>query len=145
MKYIVMAALLMAGVATHAQEPLREQSLKTRTERLTPAQRADKLTESLGLTADQQTKVKVLLEEQEKSSSELREKYKGERDEASRKARVEAMKDSREQFKIKMKEILTPDQFTKWQSANENPRSEKLKSGATESRRLEQKALPQGN
>lgn len=143
MKYIVMAALLMAGVATHAQEPIKGQSLKAPVERLTPAQRTEKLTESLALTADQQTKVKGLYEEQEKRSNDLREKYKGQRDEESRKARVQEMKDSREQFKTKMKDILTPDQYAKWQSANDRPRSGGLKSA--EGKGLEQKTLPAGN
>jgi Spy/CpxP family protein refolding chaperone len=145
MKYIVMAALLMAGVAAHAQEPLKQQGAKAPVERLTPAQKADKLTATLGLTADQQVKVKAAYEEQEKMTNESKDKYKEKRDPESRKAWVQDIKATRDQFKASMKEALTPEQYKKWQALKTLKPTEAPKKAAKDDGRLNSGALSNEN
>jgi hypothetical protein len=114
MKYLVMAAMLMAGAATYAQEPVMPQNMKTPAERVTPVQKAEKLSAQLGLNASQQVKVKALFEEQEKSMKATREKFKAQKDEASRNEMVQAMKENREKFNQGMKATLTEAQYAQW-------------------------------
>jgi hypothetical protein len=69
----------------------------------------------LNLTADQETKVKALLEEGAKKRAELRD--------APQDERREKMRTVMEEQNKKMKEILTPEQFTKWEKMREEMRA----------------------
>lgn len=72
-------------------------------------ERVNKMAEELKLTDDQKTKVEAALKEQQ-------EKMRGSRDPASTpEERREKMKGVREELTKKMKEILTPEQFAKWE------------------------------
>lgn len=145
MKYLVMAALLMAGAATYAQQPVEQQALRPRTEKLTPEQKAKKLTVNLGLSADQEVKVKGLYEDQEKVADQLKAKYKGAAVREDRTALMQDLKANREQFDVKMKEVLTVEQYTKWQSAKEHRLAKGLKEGAAQARPAKQGTLSPGN
>jgi len=72
-------------------------------------ERLNKLAEDLKLTDDQKTKVEAAMKEQQ-------EKMRGLRDpNATREDRQEKMKTAREEMTRKMKEILTAEQFAKWE------------------------------
>jgi len=72
-------------------------------------ERLNKIAEELKLTDDQKPKVEKVLKEQQ-------EKMRGSRDSASTpEERREKMKTLREEMAKKMKEILTPEQFAKWE------------------------------
>lgn len=72
-------------------------------------ERLNKLAEELKLTDVQKTKVEAVMKEQQ-------EKMRGSRDpNATPEERKEKMKAGREELSKKMKAILTPDQFTKWE------------------------------
>jgi Spy/CpxP family protein refolding chaperone len=72
-------------------------------------ERLNKMAEELKLTDDQKTKVEAVMKAQQ-------EKMRGSRDtNATPEERREKMKTVREEMTKKMKEILTPEQFAKWE------------------------------
>ncbi len=78
--------------------------------RMTVPQRVDRMASELKLTEDQKTKVTALFEAQAKKRQELRADTSLSRDERREKNRA-FMQDQNK----KLKEILTPEQFEKWQ------------------------------
>jgi Spy/CpxP family protein refolding chaperone len=74
-------------------------------------ERLDRISEELKLTADQKTKVEAALKEQAETARGLRE--------ATPEERREKMQAARKAFNGKMKEILTADQYAKWEKARE--------------------------
>ena len=70
-------------------------------------ERITKMAEELKLTDEQKTKVTALMKAQAETARGLKE--------ATPDERKEKMKASRAEMETKMKEILTPDQFTKWE------------------------------
>ncbi len=82
--------------------------------RMTPEAQLKDLTEKLTLTAEQQPKVKAVLEERGKAMQEVRD--------LPQEDRQAKMKSMREDFTKKMKEILTADQFTKFEEIQKNQR-----------------------
>lgn len=84
-------------------------------------QRLNTMAEELKLTAEQKTKVKALLEDQAKKMEAMR----GEMQNLSQEERRAKMQTSREEMNKKMKEILTAEQYTKW----EKQRTEMRKQG----------------
>jgi Spy/CpxP family protein refolding chaperone len=70
----------------------------------------EQLTTNLSLTADQIPKVKAVLDDQRKKMGELFQDQ-----DLSQDDRRAKMKEIREDVTAKMKEILTPEQFAKWQ------------------------------
>jgi periplasmic protein CpxP/Spy len=147
MRYIVMAALLMAGVATYAQEPVpvQKKPARERMKKLTAEERAKNLTTRLELSTEQEAKVKVLYEEQDKATDELKAKPRSGTAREDMTALVQELKASRQQFKVKMKDILTPEQYTKWQSENQNSRYESLKKQEAEEHKSDKAAVPPEN
>lgn len=136
MKYIVMAALLMTGTGVFAQstnsdtaKPINSQPIAGQLHKPAPEQRAKKLTEELGLNAQQEAKVKEL--------------YEGVA--AAKPGTKEDVKARRAQFEAKMKEILTPDQYTKWQSSRQHPLARGLKAGAAQDVKTKPATLAPGN
>ena len=71
----------------------------------------DEMTEALGLTADQQAKVKVLLEEREASIGKTRESFPEWNDEA--KAALDKMMDEEAE---KVRSVLTKEQLPKYEA-----------------------------
>lgn len=84
----------------------------------TVEQRLDRMSTSLNLTADQKPKVKAALEEQDKT-------LRGARD-LPREERGTKFRESRDAFDKKLKDILTPDQYKKWEETR--PMGKKKKS-----------------
>jgi len=76
--------------------------------------RLARLTETLKLTDEQKPKVKAVLEVQSKAMQEARG--------LSPEDRRAKMQTVREEMTKKMKEILTPDQFTKFEAMPQGPR-----------------------
>jgi hypothetical protein len=142
MKKVLIAALLIVGLSSFAQER-RERPNRAEMENLTPEQRnqliVKKMTLELDLNAKQQGQISQIIAEQ----SAKRETMKAERKASSEKPTTEerfAMKnkmlDEQIAMKAKMKSILSPEQFTKWEAMkekhqekrgdrNERPRVEK--------------------
>jgi len=72
---------------------------------------ADMIAKELGLTDDQKAKVKTAMEEQQSKMKALHDDNTIAKEDKRAKA-----KEIRDSFVASMKEILTPEQFTKWQS-----------------------------
>lgn len=90
--------------------------------RMAPEAQLKDLTEKLTLTAEQQPKVKAVLEERAKAMQ-------GARD-LSPEERQAKMKTLREENTKKMKEILTADQFTKYEEIQKTQRGPRNGGGA---------------
>lgn len=117
----------MTGVATFAQTEIKPATATTSParERMTPELQTKKITENLGLNADQQAKVKALYTEQETTRAELKKQRKEiAKDENARAEMLAKVKAEREAFNLKMKEILTPEQFTKWEASKKRTASQ---------------------
>ena len=122
MKKLFIATLLVIGLTTFAQEK-KERPNRSEMEKLTPEQRSEKhlkkLTTDLNLDAKQQEQIGKMISEQ----GEKRETFR-----ANKKAEHEAMKGKMEEERAattaKMKTILTPEQFEKWNANNEKRRAE---------------------
>jgi len=74
-------------------------------------ERLAKISEELKLTDDQKTKVEAAMKEQAETMRGLRD--------ATQEERREKMQAARKAFEGKMKEILTADQYTKWEKTRE--------------------------
>ena len=90
---------------------------KTKRPHKSPEERADScashLQRSLGLDANQKTKVRDLALTRAQKMDELREKYRGQ--DSSRQVWREERKLAQESFNEGMKLTLTPEQFAKWE------------------------------
>jgi Spy/CpxP family protein refolding chaperone len=78
----------------------------------------EQLTTNLSLTADQIPKVKAVLDEQRQKMGEVFQNQ-----DLSQEDRRAKMKEVRDEMAAKMKDILTPDQFEKWQKEQQNMRN----------------------
>src|SRR3974390_2324137 len=90
-------------------------------------QRVERMNSELNLTADQKTKVSALFEEDGKKRQELRADTSIPREQKREKA--QAMMAEQEK---KLKEILTPEQFEKWQKIRQQYRPRRPESQAPE-------------
>jgi protein CpxP len=115
MKKLVVAALLVVGMTSFAQEKMEDPKSQ-----LTPEQKVNlqirKLTKELNLNENQIQEIRIVALKE----IELREARKAEM-EASKKLSKEEMKARKAKFEeertlaeARMKKILTPEQFTKW-------------------------------
>lgn len=143
MKKLFLFAMLAIGLTSFAQE--REGGpLKDKMEKLTPEQKTErhlkKLTSELNLNSKQQEQIKQLLAEQGAKREEFkakREEYKNNsvkpspEERAAFRSKVEAEKKAMDE---KMKSILTPEQFEKW-NANKAEKKEKMKARMEERRK----------
>ena len=148
MKKVIMAALLVVSLSSVAQQrrerPNRDQMNRDQMEKLTPEQRQEKhlnkLTTDLNLNAKQQEEVKKLLAEQSAKAAEFKAKREAKKDEQllasakERKEMAQKMKAEKEANDAKMKSILTPEQYTKWENDREI-RKEKMLEKREERRR----------
>ncbi|MFA9188818.1 hypothetical protein AAGV33_10635 [Flavobacterium sp. FBOR7N2.3] len=100
MKKLIIAALLVVGVSSFAQN----NSDRPQRGNFSPEKRVERLTTQLNLDAKQQEQVKELYAEQAKN----REAQKG----FSR----EQMQEERKKTDEKLKTILTPEQLKKWEA-----------------------------
>jgi hypothetical protein len=132
MKKVLIIFMALATFAVNAQhkDSERKEHSKEMKANLTPEQKADlkmkKMTLALDLNASQQQKVKQLFLKAENDKPETRPK----RSEMTDTQKYEAksvMLDRRITMKKEMKEILTEEQFTKWERQQSH---KKDKSGA---------------
>ena len=78
----------------------------------------DRIAEQLSLTDDQKPKVKAILEDQRKEMGDLRQDTS-----LSREDKMAKAKNIREGTDVKLKAILTADQFQKWQAMQSQMRT----------------------
>ncbi len=145
MRKLILIALLAAGTASFAQE--QPMAGKPKMEQLTPEQRNElrlkKMTLDLGLNASQQKDMAKLISEQSakmeaakaerKANAEKREKPTAD----ERFAKKSQMLDEQIALNEKVKKILTPEQFGKWEKMKED-RHHKMKERAGK-RRMERR------
>lgn len=136
MKKLIIAAVLMIGMTSFAQEkPVREGFQKM--EKLTPEQRNEKhlkkLTSELNLNEKQQKEVGAILAEQSaKREVKLEERKK--LTDAQRQERKAEMQAS----DAKIKAVLTPEQTTKWEELKAK-KKEEFKDKRKKSKELKEK------
>jgi Spy/CpxP family protein refolding chaperone len=109
---ILVFAVLLGAAGTMAQEPVKPKQKKS------PEERADhitsRMTEQLGLSAEQQVKVKAaILERESKRDADIKE----------RKAQMEKMDQE-------LKTVLTPEQYEKYKKKREEMKERRKQSGA---------------
>jgi protein CpxP len=125
MKKLFIATLILAGMATYAQEENNnQQKFREQRERLTPEQRDErqlkKITTELDLTAAQQEQVKSFIAEKNAKRQQLMASRSGQKKGVSKLTaeQKEAFKKERqaerEANEAKMKSILTPEQYETW-------------------------------
>ena len=113
MKKLIIAALLVAGMTTYAQEK-KETPNSAKMERMTPEERQERqvkrLTSELTLTAQQQEQVKQLLAAQatNRENPMDRKELSKEEMKARREASRTKMKEERKMMEDKLKGILIP-------------------------------------
>lgn len=122
MKKLIIATLLIAGISSFAQDKKETEKRPDRAQmgKLTPEERNQlilkKMTLKLDLNAKQLEQMKQVLAEQSVKSEAMRAEFK----ENKRKSKEEMlvlknkMLDEQIAMKSKMKTILTPEQFEKW-------------------------------
>ncbi|MBB4804468.1 opacity protein-like surface antigen [Flavobacterium nitrogenifigens] len=142
MKKLLIAAMLLVGIASFAQDadqkPAREHK-----ERMTPEQRNEKqlqkLTSELSLDANQQAQVKQLLAERSAKAEKFKEARKDQKDSNTKPTAAEKadfkkqMEDEVAANDAKMKSILKADQYTKWKALQEE-KKDKMKEKMKERR-----------
>ena len=131
MKKLIIAALLVVGISAFAQDrkEIGNRPNKPEMEKMSPEQRTElmvkKMTLDLDLNAKQQEQVKQIIAEQGAKREAMRaERMAKKEDETKQKSQDQfAMKNKMldEQIVVqnKMKSILTPAQFEKWNSQKE--------------------------
>lgn len=140
MKKLLIAVLLSVGAASFAQENSDQETFREPRERLTPEQRNErqlkKITTELNLNSAQQEQVKLFIAEKSAKAEKSRETRKGnntkftsEQKEAFKKEMI-AEKEAND---VKMKEILTADQYAKWK-ANQHEDRNKVRTKIKERR-----------
>jgi Spy/CpxP family protein refolding chaperone len=124
MKKMIIAALLITGMVTFAQEgkPLKK---RDQMEQLTPEQRNElrlkKMTLDLGLNASQQKEMSKIISEQSAKMEVAKAERKANADSDKkptadeRFAKQSKMLDEQIAMKERVKKILTPEQFEKWE------------------------------
>ena len=129
MKKLIIAALLIVGIAASAQEK-RERPERANMEKMTPEQRnerrVERMTKELNLDATQQEKLKQLYADEAKN----REAQMADRKNKKGPGR-EMMAERMKATEGKMKEILTTEQFQKWKSSQDKMR-ERMQQRMTE-------------
>lgn len=118
MKKLILATVLVFGLATYAQEKTINENKESKRELKSPEERQamhlKKMTEDLNLNAKQQEEIKQLMAERMAKKEELKSMKK------------DKMLEKRNAMEAKMKTILTPEQFEKWNSQKEK-RKEQFK------------------
>ena len=106
---LAVGGLLACATVTSAQDAPKKKGP-------TVEQRVDRMNTELNLTADQKTKVTALFEDTQKKMRELRQDTS-----LSQEDRREKVRGMREAEDKKLKEILTPEQWEKWQKVRPQP------------------------
>lgn len=119
MKKLLVAALLVVGMTTFAQEKMEEQK-----QQLTPEQKVNlqvkKLTKELNLSDKQAQELKEIvvkeIEQREARKAEIQARKAEKKKMASEELNARKLKFEEEKMQTeeRMKKILTPEQFSKW-------------------------------
>ncbi len=145
MKKIMIMASLLIGMITFAQPKKGKQD---RTAEQVVENQIKKTTLDLDLNEKQQAELKALLTEQYAKREAVREEIKAKRAENQKLAKEEKevikgkFLDEKLAMKAKMKQILTPEQFKKWedrQQEREQKLKERIEKRNEESRRQSKK------
>jgi len=139
MKKLIVAALLVVGLTTYAQEKEGKRAGK---EKLTSEQKVDfqvkKMTKDLDLNEKQTKDVRALVTKQ----VQKREAKRKEMENLKTKMR-EDMKAEKEAVSVEMKKILTTEQYTKWEK-NREEKIENFKEKMSERKeKRKSQALPE--
>lgn len=115
MMVVLAAGSLFASSTLQAQDAPKDKPADNKPAAPTPGARRpglslDGLAKQLDLTEDQKVKIKPILEDLQKKISELRKDTS-----IAPEDRPAKMKEIREGVSAKLKEILTPEQFAKWE------------------------------
>ena len=122
MKKIVTLLLLIFSTAVFAQERGERRESMNKDEMA--SLQAKRLTMQLDLNEEQQQKLEALFAERMEANEEMREKKQKDREEMMedrKEMRKERMEMNEEQ-KAKLREILTEEQYTKWEQLQEKRR-----------------------
>ena len=134
MKKLIVAALLIVGMTTFAQEKpeRKEKGERTQIEKFTPEQRNQlrikKLTLELDLTSSQQQEMGKILAEADAKREAGRAAHKAQTDSPKkltadeRFAMQNKMLDEKIAFKAKVKKVLNADQLSKWEKMQDKKR-----------------------
>ncbi len=106
---LAVGGLLACATITSAQDAPKKKGPSVE-------QRVDRMNTELNLTADQKTKVTALFEDSQKKMRDLRQDTS-----LSQEDRRTKMREMRESEDKKLKEILTPDQWQKWEKVRPQP------------------------
>ncbi len=117
----LVAGSLLAGTALQAQDAPKEKPA------MHGRPNAEQIAKELNLTDDQKAKVKTALEDQQTKMKALHEDKS-----LSSEDRKAKSKEIREATQAKMKEILTPEQWEKWQKMQANHKGGAKPAAATE-------------
>jgi Spy/CpxP family protein refolding chaperone len=109
---VAMGALLAYTTTATAQDNSDKGGKGGKRGQMTVEQRLDRMTKDLTLTDAQKPKVKEVLEEQDKKMQGIRDLPQDER--------RTKFRESREEMSKKLKDILTPDQYKKWEENMQN-------------------------
>jgi len=124
-KVILMMLVAFTSTMMHAQDNAAA-PVKTKEAKITAEQRAqkvvDKLNAIVGLSADQQQKVRTLALNRVAKMKAVRAKYKGSED---KEAAKQEMKPLRQEFKQQIKALLTPEQMAKLKAHHKANRANK--------------------
>lgn len=120
-KLILAIAFIGMGSFVMAQQTTPQDKQAKRAEM--QQQHMDQMQKDLGLNQSQVTQIKAL---QEKRKAELKAEFDQNKD--NREAKMEQMKAKRAQMDADMKNILTPQQYDKWQ-ADRKAKMEQRKAG----------------
>ncbi len=125
MKKWLVAAMLIAGMASFAQD-------KVEKSRLTPEQRSElqvkKLTLDLGLNEQQKKELKTIFVEQNTKRDAAMQQRRAMKDKNEKLSADERFKlqgqilDQQIAMKERVKKVLTPEQFAKWESSRDKKR-----------------------
>ena len=138
MKKLIIAVLLFVGVSNFAQEVNAPKNKKDKgsKEMKSPEQRNEamlaKMTTELNLDASQQAQIKPIIAEQSVKMEAMRAQQKANKEsgvvpsDADKKAMRKTRMENKEATDNKIKAILTPDQFVKYQAMQEAEK-EKMK------------------
>ena len=113
---------------TNANQTALHQNLAKKSKK-TPEQKADrhasKMAKELGLNADQETRVEQLLLARHQETAAFKAKYGDDK-----KAGRPEMKAAHERYEVQLKQILTPEQYAKFQQKKDEQRDHnKMKDG----------------
>jgi Spy/CpxP family protein refolding chaperone len=117
MKKLIIAALLVVGVSSFAQDNTDRPQRSNMTPEQRSEQRIARMTKDLNLDAKQQEQLKQLYAEQAKAREAQRANATDKKDQGR-----ENMEAQRKATEEKMAAILTPEQLTKWKASQDKMR-----------------------